>query len=407
MNKSKAHLFSKLDENNKKIHIQNIINKYNSKQYPINEKASLKHNYIFWSKLPHAKKESDMFSVGQISNDNTEIEIDSEKYSEYIIEYTNAITDELCSFINIHMYRKTDIKLYYDMTYLDYLMGNNKQIFVLKTKKDMKIAGTICGGIKTFKVGRDELKLSDVRVLCVHKNLRDNRLAELLMKTYINKMKCSQVNEGIYFSNMYTSIPNTKLDMYYRPINYSKIKNCGLYRTSDEKLHEYNEEKFTKMKYVVKNVVPYEKDKHLDKIYELYVEYMNKYNIYCVLDKTNFSNLVSNNVSYVFIDAQNNPSDFFVLGKMNAKYNKTSLKISMVLLYTNNSTEYMTGNIMNTASSISKKLDFDMMMMYDNYSLDELTKETDGYYIKTNIFRYINLYNWLYPKVNSNQIGFI
>ena len=34
-----------------------------------------------------------------------------------------------------------------------------------------------------------------------------------------------------------------------------------------------------------------------------------------------------------------------------------------------------------------------MMMVYNNLEFDEISKETDGDYIKTNTFRYINLYN--------------
>ena len=407
MNVSKKNVFSELSPDEKKRYIRGIVAKHDKKKYPANENDASKHDYYFWSNLPHARHVTDMFYIGEASSDSTKCQIDEDKYGEYVTEQTSVLSNDICSFLNIHMYDKTDLKIYYNTQYLDYLTGNDKCILLLKTKEDMKIIGVLCGGIKTFRIGSDELRLADVRVMCIHKNFRNNRLAEFMMKKYINIIIDTGLNKGIYFTDVYTHIPNTKLDLYYRPINYEKIFSCRLDKTLDKKLYEYNLGKYNRIKYVLKNIVPYEKNEHFEKIYELYLEYMNKYNIYWIMDKMNFDNIVSNNMTYILTDNDNNPLDFFVLGKIDAKYNKTKLKVSIMLLYTNNSVKHTVNNILSTATDISKKMDIDMMMVYNNLEFDEISKETDGDYIKTNTFRYINLYNWLYPKVNQVQIGFV
>lgn len=411
--KNKVSKFNQLSNIEKKIYIKNIIKKYDAKQYPINEHTASAHEYLFWNKQPCPKKESDMFHNGSIiQNGISDVNfsgnhIDEASYANYVIEYNTLDVDEICNFLNIHMYYKNDLKIMYNSGYIQNLLGSNIYSLILKSTDDMKIIGILGGGVKKYKVGNSELELGDVRILCVHKNYRDMGLAEYMMSKYIEKMAEISVNNGIYLTNMYTPIPNSKMELYYRPINYEKIKNSGLYRTSDKKLHEYNMEKYDVVKYKLDNIMPYIEKKHSDHLYELYTEYMNKYNVYWIMDRKYFNKFLSDNHTFVFTDKNKNPVDFVTFQKISVKYNKTLFSTALLLIYTNNSTEYLSCNILNTISYTIKEMGMDMLLLYNNFDSNVLFGEADGFYIKTNVYKYVNFYNWLYPKICTNQIGFI
>ena len=76
-------------------------------------------------------------------------------------------------------------------------------------------------------------------------------------------------------------------------------------------------------------------------------------------------------------------------------------------MYSNNTTEYTPHQILNLVSQAAYNEKLDMLLLFDNFDNDIVINENDGYYLKTSKNSYINFYNWQFPKIDTNQIGYL
>lgn len=417
LNKKQSINFSKMSKNEKNAYIKNIIMNSTKIKFPTNESESKLYQYKFWNNQPCIKNENEMVFSKPIYEKLEKTIISEDLLGKFNISYSclkDISTDN--EFINFSKFLNSQmnddkklINYVYNEDYLNLILGNNNVIIYIKYNN--KICGTIACSISNFRIGDKVAELACVKLLCLDKNIRNNRYSETLINLLKNTLIDKDIHYGIFLTNRYVPIPNSKIELCYRPLNYSKLYSCDFYKITDKKnekkAHEYNLNKYS-LKNNKLNIVAID-NTNMEKVYNLYCSYMEKFYLYKMYTFNEFSDFLNlkNNCSYGILDKDKNIIDFFVFGKCLLKYTKHDINCAVLLLYSNNSIEYTPTNIINYVAQTAFNNNLDIMLLYNNFENSETLNEVDGCYLKTNILNYINLYNWQYIKLKENQIGFI
>jgi len=279
----------------------------------------------------------------------------------------------------------------------------------LTTKYNDKINGTIMCSIKNMRVGDKKIEMASVKLICVKHSQRNKRFFEHLVNLLRNTLVDMNVHYGMFLTDRYIPIPNSKLDLYYRPLNFHKLYTCDFFKIDDkknlEKAYNYNKNKFSLKKKKIDAVRVDESN--IDKIYQLYCQYMDKFYLYENMSQKEFTDFANENMTFAMKDQKDNIVDFYIFGNCSIKHSNISLKAALLLIYSNNSVEYTPTNIVEHMSQTAFEKEYDLLLLYNNFESNVCLQEVDGQYLKTGNVSYVNFYNWKYTKLNQNQIGFL
>lgn len=410
-NKKQAANFYKMSKNQKNEYIKNIVINSSKFKFPTNENESKKYQYKFWNSQPCIKDKQNMIFSQPIYDKLDKIIIPTEFNFDWCIfdKQNEKQFDELIKFVDTNMNNDDNLINYiYDKDYLEFLLGTNNLTICLKSKD--KIVGTIVSTIKNYRLGDKTCQMSFVKLMCLDKNYRGKRFCEILINLLRNCLIEKNIHHSIYLTNRYIPIPNSKLELYYRPLNFTKLYEYGFYKINDKynenKAFKYNLDKFM-LKNKNSNIIRISDD-NINTIYELYCEYMQKFCLYDFMTNSEFYNWVqSKNIHVYGIIDDNNIVDFFIFNKCVLKYGKYNIPAANLLLYSNVSIEYTITNILDFISQTAFNDGAYLLLLSNNFENSNILEDVDSLYSKTNIINYINLYNWQYTELNENQIGLI
>jgi len=96
-------------------------------------------------------------------------------------------------------------------------------IFGVRVKKSKKIVGFITGIPVHVNTSGKKIKMAEINFLCVHKKLRSNRLAPVLIKEVTRRVHLRNIWQAIYTSGTRIPTPITEARYYHRSLNPKKL----------------------------------------------------------------------------------------------------------------------------------------------------------------------------------------
>jgi glycylpeptide N-tetradecanoyltransferase len=79
----------------------------------------------------------------------------------------------------------------------------------------------------TLRVRKNSMVCSDVNFLCVHKKLRNKRLAPVLIKEITRRSNLREIWQGLFTAGIVLPKPISTCRYYHRAINWQKLYECG------------------------------------------------------------------------------------------------------------------------------------------------------------------------------------
>lgn len=97
----------------------------------------------------------------------------------------------------------------------------------VRASKNKKLLGFITGIPVKLNVLGEELESSEINFLCVHKKLREKRLAPVLIKEVTRRINRTNIWQAIYTAGTLIPKPFSSPYYFHRNINYKKLIECG------------------------------------------------------------------------------------------------------------------------------------------------------------------------------------
>lgn len=371
--------------------IKNINEYINKNRYPKNKDESKNYEYNFWNSQPIQKEDNMIFE--QITN--FEKNFDEYKLPENYewVNYSNLEeSEDICNFLN-----NNNTKYFYTKEYLQWYYNNSIVIGVSSTQN--QIIGIIFGKKVKLQINNKQLKVLEVDLVVVHSKLRQKKLTNILIKELTRQAVNNDIIFGIFKTNIYIPTPIIELTNYYRPLNINLLYKIEFIRPKNITLNElvkaYELEKQPKNKNIIKL-----EEKNVEEMYEHYLKYINKYNVYRILELEEFKDIFLNKMVTCYLLMEDNKiRDFISYYRLDLKKDNNVIKTCKIFYYTSiNETAY---RLLSDLVIITKQEGYDLIETTDYMENKDILRELK---FDKNTNEYINTYNFKINKFNTNQV---
>ena len=397
--------------------------------YPSTLEAAKNYKHKFWCKQPMTEMNEIVAKdtlinkpIGEltISNVPTKLPTDFEwmnlklsnkEHMERLLILLNTYYTSSNQFSQIHT--EEFMKWYYD----------EKSIHLcVKSSKHNLFVGYVCGKIVKSQVNRLKSDFIEVRLLCVHQQLRNKKLVPCLITELTRQFNLLGYDKSFFSSNVYINKPLISTKNYLRPINVDRLLNTGFLKI-DTKNTNITEENIKQANEVIvenksKNFVKME-EYHLEPAFNLFNTYIDKYNFHPLFTFEEFTHLFYNNKfvkSYVFIEKENEDDDdedayvidfasYYVteIEVLKTDYVNKIIKKGTLFYYT--SSDATIYSILKNILIAAKENYVDVFSASNIMEHGEVLKELNFEEFGHDLHYY--LYNWKVKTMNNNQIGMI
>lgn len=100
-------------------------------------------------------------------------------------------------------------------------------IIGVRVAKTRKLVGFISGIPAKVSVGGKSMPMAEINFLCVHKKLREKRLAPVLIKEVTRRINLKEVWQAIYTAGKYIPTPISECLYYHRSLDPKKLIDIG------------------------------------------------------------------------------------------------------------------------------------------------------------------------------------
>lgn len=309
--------------------------------------------------------------------------------------------EKLINFIKKNTFEKNNIE---KEEYIKWTLENNKEIenVIIIEDESGNIKGMISYNLQNYQMNRKVELVTKVNYICVSVDMREKGYGKKLIKKLLHE-KCKENDNkliGMYKSNeKERSIVD--IERYMRPINVKKLVRIGYIKL--KKSGDKDEaEKYYKLNYDMGKIKKIETNEEIEKSFELYNEYMERYNFYPKYDKKLWFNKMKNKnvTSYLFLDNNDEYVDMLSMLKIEERLEKP-VRTFILKEYTSNKlTPYY---IMKNFILLGQQEKVDTLMI-DNTKENESVKDVLDFKEKKDLNYKINLYNYRLNKLNANQV---
>lgn len=399
--------------------------------YPSTLEAAKNYKHKFWFKQPImamneivSKDESINKPLNQLSISDTptklppdfewlNLNLSNKEHLERLLILLNSYYTSSNQFSQIHT--EEFMKWYYD--------EKSVQVHLcVKSSKHNLFVGYICGKVVKAQVNRLVSDFIEVRLLCVHQQLRNKKLAPCLMTELTRQFNLLGYDKAFYSTNVYINKPLISSKYHLRPINVDKLLNTGFLKIdtkntnitvdnikqANEIIVENKAKNFVKMR-----------SHHIEMAYNLFNMYIDKYNYHPIYTLEEFTHLFYNNKfvkSYVFTEKDNEDDadeDEYVVDFVSYYVteievlkgdciNKVIKKANLFYYTSLDKTPY---SILKNILIVAKEDNVDVFSALNIMEHGEILKELNFEEFGHELHYY--LYNWRVRTLGNNQIGMV
>jgi len=279
-------------------------------------------------------------------------------------------------------------------------------------KASKKLVAFITGVPAVITIEDKKIKLTEINFLCVHKKLRDKRLAPVMIKEVTRRVHLQGMFQAVYTAGVVLPKPVAKCRYYHRSLNPKKLISVGfshlVARMTLSRIIKLNALPDSPATAGIREVTP----KDVPKATALLAAHLNKYRVAATFDEEEFAHwfLPRQGIINCFVveDPQTceltDMISFYTLPSTilnNKEYNSMKAAYS----FYNVATKTPLVKLMNDALILAKKLDFDVFNCLDIMENQTFIKELkfgqgDGclqYY----------LYNWITSEKKPEEVGIV
>lgn len=389
--------------------------------YPKNYDMASKWDYKFWDTQPVTKLNEKVNIDGQIEPDKLIEEISTEALRlpedfEWCSFNLSNISDctEISEFINNHYVEDSNgkFRLQYKADFIEWIYKNSKHISIgVKMKSKNLLVACISAKIGKYQVNKNKLDMAEVNLLCVHKSLRSKRLAPVLIKELTRQANLLGYSKALYTASNYLPTPILTAKYFHRAINITTLYETG-FVTFDKSMDMDTVKKSHKLPKKFKNEHFMKvEERHLEQMFELFNDYMDKYNLHPIFTQEEFNHLFYDNkyvVCYVLEDTNKNVLDFISYYNMQSNVLKNNEKYKYIrsanLFYYTSMNEVLFLLIKDLMIA-ARNNGIDVFNVTDIMENDNILREL-GFEEGTGVSNYY-LYNWQIRPLKNMQCSLI
>jgi len=299
---------------------------------------------------------------------------------------SNDDVDKMVTFINKNYFENFDSKqrLYHSSDYIRWLKPN---MVVTVSDNNNDLSGIVFSRIIKIQHNDKVEECPEIFFMCIKKLLRRKndiakKMIQNLCNIYKDKYKCS------YFATYrYIGKPIVSLSVYSRILNFNKLYKSEYIKINDNdpvkldsikkksEIFDKNSDKFKLVSiddtvYKTTEDIPNFDPTIYPKIYQLYNDYRDKYNIYEYLTYEDFiDKYITNNLvtTFIILNDKKEPNDFASYIKtQTVMRNGSVINKATLLFYTSLTSQVTPFRIMKNAIIYAKKENIDIFVTLDS-----------------------------------------
>jgi len=384
---------------------------------------------VFWDTQPVPKfsdvEQTEEFKEGEIE---TEKDLEKERKIPYPlldqfdwadIDLTNAEhLDDVYKFLSENYVEDDDNMFRFDYS-KDFLKWSltppgyfPEWIIGVRVKKSGKLVGFITGIPVTAFANKNKIKMAEINYLCVHKKLRANRLAPVLIKEVTRRVHTKNQWQAIYTAGVLIPTPIAQAKYFHRSLNPKKLVDVHFSSLPPKqtismmvRLYKLPEEP------LIKGIRPM-KTKDIDGVYKLLSTFLEKFAIHLRFTQEDIKHwfMPIKNVIYSYVVENENKQitdfcSFYCLPSSilrNPKYDLLKAAYS----YYNVATSVPFKDLMQDALILANNEEFDVFNCLNIMDNEEILKDLKFSQGDGNLHYY--LYNWRLNKpLAPKDIGIV
>lgn len=283
-------------------------------------------------------------------------------------------------------------------------------------ENEFKLMAFICAIPCKFRIRNNPLCSVEVNFLCIEKSLRCKRLAPILIKEVTRRVNLDGIFQALYTAGIPLPEPIGTAQYYHRPLNFSKLLQCGFTYLPVGKTVEQMENYYKLPSKSAFSIRPL-READLPRVMELLEGYLKKFPLAHQLDLEECRHwfLPQEKViySYVVYEGEDETviSDFFSFYSIPSSIlNQPDIPHKTIevayLFYYSVSAEIRLLPLIKTVLQEAAKLGFDVLNCLNLMDNDEHLMNALKFGAGDGQLRFY-LYNWKTKPLKPNEIGFI
>ncbi|CAL9699137.1 unnamed protein product [Knipowitschia caucasica] len=193
-----------------------------------------KHQYHFWDTQPVPKLGDTISSHGPVADGERRVR--AEPYSlpqgfswDTLDLSSAAVLKELCTLLNDNFTVEDDNTLRLDFTeeFLKWTLQSPQWLpqwhCGVRVDSNKKLVGFIAAVPTDLTVYAKEINMVQVRLLCVHKKLRQKRMTPVLIRELSRRVAQRGVQQGLYSAHVVLPTPLSTCSYWHRSLNTRKL----------------------------------------------------------------------------------------------------------------------------------------------------------------------------------------
>lgn len=282
----------------------------------------------------------------------------------------------------------------------------------VRVKTNKKLVGFITAVPASLRVEGETIPLVEINFLCVHKNLRDKRLAPVLIKEITRRVNVTGIFQAVYTAGIVIPKPVAKCRYYHRSLNPKKLIAVGFSQLGPRmtlsrtiKLYQLPDAPTTP------GIRPLEA-KDVEKACALLTEYLMQYRFAAMFNNEEFAHwfLPRDGIVNAFVVEDPKTHEitdfisFYTLPSSVLNNNQYDTLKAAYSFY-NVSTKTPLNDLMTDALILAKKLNFDVFNCLDIFHNSDFLKDLKFGAGDGNLQYY--LFNWVTPEKKSKDVGLV
>eukprot|EP01012_Entosiphon_sulcatum_P001075 TRINITY_DN10192_c0_g1_i1.p1 TRINITY_DN10192_c0_g1~~TRINITY_DN10192_c0_g1_i1.p1 ORF type:complete len:399 (+),score=69.82 TRINITY_DN10192_c0_g1_i1:48-1244(+) len=285
----------------------------------------------------------------------------------------------------------------------------------VRVKKTGKLVGFISGVPSSIAVRKTVVPMTEINFLCVHKNIRDKRLAPVLIKEVTRRVNLQGVWQAVYTAGIVLPRPIARCQYWHRSLNPQKLIAIGFSRIPPHFEKFQRPMDATKRHFQlpatpqIPNIRAME-ERDVKGVQQLLNTYLSRFTLAPHLSEEETRHWLLPRpgvISSYLVETNGTVTDFLsfytlpstIIG--NPKYNQLKAAYS----YYNVATTVDLTKLMNDALILARQQDFDVFNALDIMENKEFLKELK-FGIGDGHLQYY-LYNWRCADIQPEEVGLV
>jgi len=367
----------------------------------------------FWNTQPVTKKNEYVGIDGPIiTNEQSQASTEPVKlvdgfYWDTLDPSNSRDCGELCRFLNVHYGKDpaTKFRQYFDEAFIKWLFAHSDNLMLaIRISSSKILVGVLCGKKQMTQVNRHKLPMYEMNILCTHPKLRNSRMVPVLVQEFERRVRLLGYSQADFITGVDIGQPLVVCEKYSRILNVKKVINSGFVKLYGNLTIANLEKTYELLPQSANFVYDELSDEYVDEAYDIFNEYVGKYNYHPIYTIDEFKSVFMNNPvvkAFVLLDSNNTVIDFasYYVTIYKTKSDKTIRKANLFYYTCIKRTSYqMIKNLLNVASLDHVDVFDAIDIMENGVTLNELAfdkkPETANYY----------LFNWKVKPLKNMQV---